>query len=164
MIDQHRAHTRILFDQFINQMENSKGISQQVLFPEELELNDDDALFFEQIIPDLKQIGFEFELSGKNSYSIKGVSALIGSSSVIDLLLGMLDSAKTTALDPTKAMKESISLFLAESASLKAGQRLTNEEMCDLIDRLFACANHNFTPDGKIINTIITQEEIEKRF
>ena len=164
MIDQHRAHTRILFDQFINQMENSKGISQQVLFPEELELNDDDALFFEQIIPDLKQIGFEFELSGKNSYSIKGVSALLGSSSVIDLLLGMLDSAKTTALDPTKGMKESISLFLAESASLKAGQRLTNEEMCDLIDRLFACANHNFTPDGKIINTIITQEEIEKRF
>jgi len=55
-------------------------------------------------------------------------------------------------------------LSLAESSALKAGQHLSGEEMSDLIDRLFACANHNFTPDGKRIITIFTQDELEKRF
>jgi DNA mismatch repair protein MutL len=164
MIDQHRAHTRILFDLFLSQIENSKGLSQQVLFPEVLELSADDALFFEQILPDLKHIGFEFEALENHAYSIKGVSTHVGTGSVIDLLLDMLDNAKTTAQDPTASIHEAISLSLAEVSSLKSGQRLSTEEMSDLIDRLFACANHNFTPDGKKIMTIFTQDELEKRF
>jgi len=154
MIDQHRAHIRILFDLFLAQIENSKGVSQQVLFPEILELSADDALYFEQILPDLQHVGFEFEALENHSYSVKGVSAQIGTGSVIDLLLDMLDKVKTTALDPTASIHETISLSLAEASSLKAGQRLSTEEMSDLIDRLFACANHNFTPDGKKIMTV----------
>lgn len=164
MIDQHRAHTRILFDLFLNQIENSQGVSQQVLFPEVLELSADDTLFFEQILSDLQHIGFEFEALGNNSYNVKGVSSHAGTGSVIDLLLEMLEKAKTTALDPTASIHETIALTLAEAASLKSGQRLSTEEMSDLIDRLFACANHNFTPDGKKIMTIFTQDELEKRF
>ena len=164
MIDQHRAHTRILFDLFYSQMENSRGISQQVLFPEVLELNADEALFFAQIMPDLQQVGFEFEPLENYSFSVKGVSSILGTSSVIDLLLEILDKARTTATDLTAGLHESISLSLAEASSLKSGQRLTNEEMSDLIDRLFACANHNFTPDGKKILTVVTQDEFEKRF
>ena len=164
MIDQHRAHTRILFDLFLSQIKNSHVLSQQVLFPEVLELSPEDALFFEQIIQDLQKVGFEFEPIGNNSFNIKGVSSYVGTSSVIDLLLDILDKAKTTAAEPTANLHESISLSLAESSSLKAGQHLTSEEMCDLIDRLFACANHNFTPDGKKIMTIFTQDELEKRF
>lgn len=164
MIDQHRAHTRILFDLFLSQIENSQGVSQQVLFPETLELSADDTLFFEQILPDLQHIGFEFEEAGNNTFNVKGVSSHVGTGSVIDLLLEMLEKAKTTALDPTASIHESIALTLAESASLKSGQRLSAEEMSDLIDRLFACSNHNFTPDGKKIMTIFSQDELEKRF
>ena len=164
MIDQQRAHTRILFDLFLSQIENSRGISQQVLFPEVLELSPEDALFFEQIVPDLQQLGFEFESLENHSFNVKGIPAHVGTSSVIDLLLDMLEKAKTTANDPATSMHETISFSLAESSSLKAGQRLTNEEMSDIIDRLFACANHNFTPDGKKIMTVYTQDELEKRF
>ncbi len=164
MIDQHRAHTRILYDLFLTQIENAKSVSQQVLFPEILELSADDALFFEQILPDLESIGFDFESLGNYSYSVKGVSSHTGTGSVIDLLLEMLHNAKTTALDPTTKIHETIALTLAESASLKSGQRLTAEEMADLIDRLFACENHNFTPDGKKIMTVFSQEELDKRF
>jgi DNA mismatch repair protein MutL len=164
MIDQHRAHVRVLFDLFLNQMKNSRGLSQQVLFPEVLELNAGDALFFEQIIPELQQVGFEFDQVPDNSFLVKGVSSQIGTSSVIDLLLDILEKTKTTAADHTASLHESISLSLAHSSSIKAGQRLTNEEMTDLIDRLFACKNHNFTPDGKRIMTIFTHDEFEKRF
>ncbi len=149
MIDQQRAHTRILFDLFLSQIENSQGISQQVLFPETLELSPDEALFFEQIMPDLQRVGFDFEALENNCYSVKGVSSQIGTGSVIDLLLDLLEKAQTTGLETTSGIHESIALSLAEASTLKSGQRLSNEEMSDLIDRLFACANHNFSPDGK---------------
>jgi len=164
MIDQQRAHTRILYDLFLNQIENSRSLSQQILFPEIVELSADDSLFFEQILPDLEHIGFEFEILENHTYSVKGISAHVGTGSVIDLLLEMLDKAKTTAQDPTASIHETIALSLAEASSLKSGQRLSPEEMSDLIDRLFACVNPNFTPDGKKIMTIFTQEELVKRF
>lgn len=164
MIDQHRAHIRILFDQFISQIENRKALSQQVLFPEILELSADDELFFHQMMPDLHFIGFEFDELGNHAFSVKGVPDQIGGGSVIDLLLTMLENAKTTAENLTETMHESIALSLAEASALKSGQRLTNEEMNDLIERLFCCSNHNVTPDGKKIMTIFTGDEIEKRF
>jgi DNA mismatch repair protein MutL len=164
MIDQRRAHIRILYELFISQMENRKALSQQVLFPEVLELNADDALIFELMIPDLHSVGFDFEVLEKHAFSVKGIPDQLGTGSVIDLLHIMLDKAKTTGEDITAGMHTTIALSLAEAAALKTGQRLTNEEMSDLIDRLFACANHNVTPDGKKIMTIFTGEEIEKRF
>jgi DNA mismatch repair protein MutL len=164
MIDQHRAHVRILFEQYISQIENRKALSQQILFPEILELSADDVLIFEQMLPDLQYLGFDFELQDNHSFNVKGVPENVGTGSVIDLLLVMLDKAKTTAEDLSTTMHESIAFSLAESSALKNGQRLSNEEMSDLIDRLFACANHNFTPDGKRIITIFTHEEIDKRF
>ena len=164
MIDQHRAHTRILFDLFMIQMQNNQPISQQVLFPEMLELTPDDDLIFEQMLPDLNRLGFDFDKIGKNTYSVTGVSSYVGTSSVINLLLEMLDKSKNTAEEISVNLHETIALTLADTASIKQGQRLSSEEMNDLIDRLFACANHNFTPDGKKIMTIFSSEELEKRF
>jgi len=164
MIDQHRAHIRILFEQYINQIENRKALSQQILFPELLELSADDALIFEQMLPDLQYLGFDFEPQANHSFNVRGVPENVGTGSVIDLLLVMLEKTKTTAEDLSTTMHESIAFSLAESAALKNGQRLSSEEMSDLIDRLFACTNHNFTPDGKRIITIFTHEEIDKRF
>ena len=164
MIDQHRAHVRILFEQYINQIENRKALSQQILFPELLELSADDALIFEQMQPDLQYLGFDFESQTDHSFNVRGVPENVGTGSVIDLLLVMLDKTKTTAEDLSTTMHASIAFSLAESSALKNGQRLSSEEMSDLIDRLFACGNHNFTPDGKKIITIFTHEEIDKRF
>ena len=164
MIDQHRAHVRILFEQYISQIENRKALSQQILFPEILELSADDVLIFEQMLPDLQYLGFDFEPQANHSFNVRGVPENVGTGSVIDLLLVMLDKTKTTAEDLSTTMHESIAFSLAESSALKNGQRLSNEEMSDLINRLFACANHNFTPDGKRILTIFTHEEIDKRF
>ena len=164
MIDQHRAHVRILFEQYISQIENRKALSQQILFPEILELSADDVLIFEQMLPDLQYLGFDFEPQANHSFNVRGVPENVGTGSVIDLLLIMLDKTKTTAEDLSTTMHESIAFSLAESSALKNGQRLSNEEMSDLINRLFACANHNFTPDGKRILTIFTHEEIDKRF
>jgi DNA mismatch repair protein MutL len=163
MIDQQRAHTRILFDLFLSQMENQKAVSQQVLFPEAIELNKTDSLAFEQMIPVLVSVGFNFENTGNQSYNVTSVPAMLGTGSVIDLLFSMIEKVQTSASNISTEMLESIALSLAQASALKAGQRLSSEEMTDLIERLFACPNHSFTPDGKKIMTIFTYEELEKR-
>ncbi len=164
MIDQHRAHVRILYEAYLREIENQHAPSQQVLFPEVLELGQDNALYFEQILPDLKSVGFDFEVENESSYQVTGVPAQLGVESVIVLLQTLIEKARTTAIDSSVEIHDIIARSLAEVSSLKTGQSLTNEEMTDLIDRLFACRHPNYTPDGKSVMTILSQEEIQSRF
>ncbi len=164
MIEQHRAHVRILFDLFLSQIVQMQAVSQQVLFPETLELSADEDLFFEQIIDDLRHVGFGFEKSVNHSYLVNGVPSHIGTISVVDLLYDIVEKAQTTALEAASGIQDSIAMTLAEASALKTGQRMTNEEMSDLIDRLFACSNPNYTPDGKKITNVWSQEDIDSAF
>lgn len=165
MIDQRRAHIRILFDQFMKEIQEKRGFSQQLLFPEIFQLMPDDYLFFEQIKTELRYVGFEFEAEKTYQYQIKGVPAQLKSSAdVVSLLNDMIERVKNATGDAVEAMQEQIALSLAENAALSAAQSLNNEEMMKLVDQLFACPSHNYTPDGKSIISILTQEEIQNRF
>lgn len=164
IIDQQRAHIRILYDLFMEQMESATAHSQQVLFPEQLELNTADVSIFEQMIPDLEKLGFGFEKEKNSIYTVTGVSSLTGTDSVIPTLLSMIDHSKTTDGNLRSSLHETIALQLAESSAIKAGKRLSAEEMNNLIDRLFACTEHNYTPDGKRIVNVLNQNDIEKMF
>lgn len=164
MIDQHRAHVRILYEQFLAEIENQHAPSQQILFPETLELNHDSALYFEQIQSNLKSVGFDFEQQDENVYHVTGTPAQFGTESVMSLLHTLIEKAENTAEESAVVVHEMIAQSLAEAAALKSGQNMTNEEMSDLIDRLFACKHPNHTPDGKRVMTILSQEEIQAKF
>ena len=164
MIDQHRAHVRILFESFLQQMLVRKVSTQQVLFPETLELHQDDALYFEQILDDLNAAGFDFNMDDRELVQVTGVPAQLGTESVVGLLKTLVEKARTTALNSATEVSENIALALAEASSIKSGQSLTNEEMSDLINRLFACENPNHTPDGKTTMVIFSQDEIMAKF
>ena len=164
MIDQHRAHVRILFESFLQQMLVRKVSTQQVLFPETLELHQDDALYFEQILDDLNAAGFDFNMDDRELVQVTGVPAQLGTESVVALLKTLIEKARTTALNSATEVSENIALALAEASSIKSGQSLTNEEMSDLINRLFACENPNHTPDGKTTMVIFSQDEIMAKF
>lgn len=165
MIDQRRAHIRILFDQFMKEISDKKGFSQQLLFPEVLQLMPDDYLFFEQIKTELRYVGFEFEAEKTYQYQVKGIPAqLKNTSGVLPLLSDMLERVRQATGDALSVIHEQIALSLAETAAIQTGQTMTKEEMIDLVDQLFACPAHNHTPDGKLIMTIWTQDEIQARF
>ena len=164
MIDQHRAHVRILFESFLQQMLVRKVSTQQVLFPETLELHQDDALYFEQILDDLNAAGFDFNMDDRELVQVTGVPAQLGTESVVALLKTLIEKARTTALNSATEVSENIALALAEASSIKSGQSLTNEEMSDLINRLFACENPNHTPDGKTTMVIFSQDEFMAKF
>ena len=164
IIDQHKAHVRILYEKFLTELEKKKAASQQILFPELLEFTADTVLYFDQIIPDLQAVGFEFDKLGDTAYHVTGVPAQFGTGSIVSLLYSLVEKAETTAQDSSILIHEMIAQSLSEAAALKNGQSLTREEMADLIDRLFACQHPGFTPDGSKVMTILSQEDIQAKF
>jgi len=164
IIDQHRAHVRILFESYMRDIEQHSAHSQQLLFPEEIELSTDDVLHFNKLEVALKDVGFNFSISTKNRLKIDGIPALLNASGIAPLITEMIANSRNTGSDTKVDMYESIALALAKTAAIKSGQQLTSEEMTDIIDRLFACQNSNFTPDGKSIHTTLTQSELLAKF
>jgi len=164
IIDQHRAHVRILFESYLKDIEQHTAHSQQLIFPEEMELNEHDILHFQMIEDALKAVGFNFSHDTKNQIQINGIPALLNASGIVDLLREMIESVQNTGNDTAQSLYEIIALSLAKSTAIKTGQQLTSQEMSDVIDRLFACQNNNFTPDGKSIHTTISQSELLSKF
>lgn len=164
IIDQHRAHLRILFESYLREIELHSAYSQQLLFPEEMALSADDFIHFQSIEELLKSVGFKFSYFSNSSLMIDGIPSLLNTSGISNLIHEMIDNAKNTALNAREQLHESIAISLARTTAIKSGQSLTQEEMADIIDRLFACTDSNFTPDGKSIHTTLTQSELLSKF
>ena len=164
IIDQHRAHVRILYENFLAEMESRKAPSQQVLFPEIFTFDLADLFYFEQIHNELRYVGFEFCKISDTEYEITGVPSLPENESVLPVLQELIHCAKNTEENTATAVNQMVAASLAESVAIRTGRSLTLEEMNDIIVKLFACEQSNFTPNGKAIITTISMEEIENRF
>lgn len=164
LIEQHRAHIRILYDKLIVQMLKNQPLSQQIMFPEEISLSPTDLLVFSDFKAELENAGFIFEKINNNTLIIIAIPAILNVSSAENLLRKMIDEQKNTPQTTVEKVGETIALSLAAASAIKAGQTLSPVEMADLVKRLFACQKHAYSPDGKVITDIIYFEEIEKRF
>jgi DNA mismatch repair protein MutL len=165
LIDQRRAHVRILTDQFLREIQQRQGHSQQLIFPEVISLMPDDELFFNQVKQELMYAGFDFAPESPGNYQIKGIpSQMKDSGNVVPLLQMIVEEVKQSTGDGVSAIRESIARQLAESAAIRAGQSLSDQEMSDLVDRLFACEQHHYGPDGKPVMVIISDDDIQSRF
>lgn len=163
-IDQHRAHERVLFDQYMQCINNESGVSQKLLFPEMLELLESESLVLKELLDDLNYLGFEIEPFGKNTYAINGTPSDLKPSAIKDYLLEIINEAKLENKDLRDELKRKMALSLAKTTAITVGQRLTQEEMMELVCNLFSCNNPSFTEENKKIISTIENEEIEKRF
>lgn len=164
LIDQHRAHMRILFDRYRAQLREKHGTSQGVLFPEVLQLPSSEATVLQSILPDLTAIGFDLSDLGGGSYAVNGIPSGTEGLDPITLVRNMLHTAIEKGNDVKEEIQDILALTLARSAAIVYGQVLSNEEMLSLVDNLFACETPNYTPDGKTVLSIVRQEDIEKLF
>ncbi|MFA6811562.1 MAG: DNA mismatch repair endonuclease MutL [Bacteroidaceae bacterium] len=164
LIDQHRAHVRVLFDRFLAQIKNKKGISQRVLFPEIVQFPASEAVMLESIKDDLSAVGFELSDLGGGSFAINSVPSGTEGLNPVDLVKNMLHSAMEKGNDVKEDIQFTLTLALARASAIVYGQVLSNEEMIGLLDSLFACPSPNYTPDGKIILVTIKEINIEKLF
>ena len=164
LIDQHRAHIRVLFDRYMMQIRQKQGMSQGVLFPEILQVPVSEAAVLQSIMDDLSAVGFELSDLGGGSYAINGIPAGIEGLNPVELVRSMLHTAMEKGNDVKEEVQSILALTLSRAAAIVYGQVLSNEEMVNLVDNLFACVAPNYTPDGKVVLSTIKEEEIEKLF
>lgn len=164
IIDQNRAHTRILYDKYLNQIKNKNGNSQQMLFPEMVQFSPSESIVLEKISQDIEKTGFELTPLGGGSYSINGVPAGLEGIDYARLLKNIVDDATEENAKAGDGLARSMARQMARTAAIPYGQVLGNSEMENLINELFACSNVNYTPDGKSIISILKQQDIEHLF
>lgn len=164
LIDQHRAHIRILFDQYLGSILQQKGASQQVLFPEIVEFTVAEASMLPPMMEDLRFIGFELNNLGNNSYAINGLPMGVENLNPVLLVKNIVNRAIETGCEVHDEISEALALSLAKAASIPYGKNLSAEEMDHLIAQLFSSSSSNYTPDGKLIISVVTDDELDKRF
>ena len=164
LIDQHRAHVRILFDQFLQQMQLKKGVSQQLLFPEVIELTANEYDLIMQLKDELSFVGFELTHLGNTSFAINGIPASITDQNPLSLFQALLAKVLELNCSLQHEMNELLALSLAKAAAIQSGKSLSSEEMDYMLAALFSGSDPHLTPDGKIIMTLLSDEEIESRF
>lgn len=162
IIDQHRAHKRILYDSYLAKVKERDMVCQNTMFPEIVELSPSQNAVLTDIAPSLEDLGFAISPLGDNSWSITGIPSMLGGANPRDLLLGMIESVTETGEELASSLQERIALSMARSSSIKRGQVLSATEMDKLISDLFRLSTPARTPDGKTVFTIVNIEDISK--
>lgn len=163
IINQHRAHACVLYDLYMSQLKEAKGVTQKLLFPDVLELTAEEMLLIEPMVEELQHTGFDLEQFGKTSYSIYGLPAQLGQQNGVTALRHILDAVRDTGANVREEWRKQIAMALANDTAIPYGKTLTEEEMQDLVKNLFALPTYRYTPDGKRVMSLLTDEEIQKR-
>lgn len=161
IIDQHRAHTRILYEQYLDRVKRQQTQSQKLLFPEMLHLTPSEHISLEKVMPELTALGFELTHMGGDAYAINAMPSGLNGLKADTLLHDMIASTEECTSNVIDDINSSLALCLAQHAAMPYGNVLDNNEMDLLVNQLFACTNFNYTPNGKSIMTILKQTEIE---
>jgi len=164
VIDQKRAHERILYEKFLEVLKSDSVASQQQLFPQTIELNPADSEVLLNILDELLALGFDIREFGKNTFVINGTPGVLDVASPEVIVERLLEEYKNSPVNAREKVKEQVAKSLAKASALNYGAELQPEEIDHLIDNLFACSTPNYSPDGKKVLTIIPLDDIEKTF
>ncbi|MDL2322528.1 DNA mismatch repair endonuclease MutL [Bacteroidales bacterium OttesenSCG-928-A17] len=164
IIDQRRAHIRVLFDNYMQRMQDKQGISQRLLFPEIISFTPKESTVLPYLLSDLAYVGFDLADLGSNSYSINGAPAGLENLNLVETLQDMVDKVLETGCEVKEDVLEALALSLAQKAAVPYGKNLSVEEANALTADLFASSSPNYTPDGKLIISVLSEEELSKRF
>lgn len=160
VIDQVRAHERILFERYLSSLENRTGVSQRVLFPEVVQFTVSDMVALPTILPEMEALGFELTNLGGGSYAINSVPSGLDGINMVQLVSDMVSSAAEETANVRSELFSSLAATMARNAAVPCGQVLSNEEMETMVSDLMRCDNTNYTPNGKSIYAIIPHNNI----
>ncbi|MBS1532837.1 MAG: DNA mismatch repair endonuclease MutL [Bacteroidetes bacterium] len=164
LINQQAAHERILYERFLQQLENHSGTSQQSLFPQSVTLNGGDFELLKELLPEIRALGFDVREFGPNTVVVEGIPADLGNVAEHTLLEHLLEGFKNNLSILKLDKRDNLARSLARNAAAKIGVKLSSEEMNLLIDQLFACQMPNIALNGKPIISTFTMAELAERF
>ena len=164
IIDQHAAHERILYERVMANFQDTLPSSQQLLFPETIDLGASDYSLAKELLPDLVRLGFDMRLFGKNTVVIDGIPADVRIGKEKKILQEVLDEFKNNEHSGVKDVRDNLAKSFACKAAIKAGDRLNLTEMVVLIEHLFLSKMPYVCPHGRPVIVRIPLEELDKRF
>ncbi len=159
LIDMQAAHERVLYEKYMQALLNQPMATQQKLFPKTINLNAADAMLLNDLLADIRALGFDVNDLGGNTFSINGVPAELNHYNEQHLIDEVLENYKKQS-GSTK--HQNIARILAQRASVKPGTRLSVEEMNTLVDELFACTENKLSPGGKSCFSTLSLDELYK--
>ena len=164
MVHQHRAHVAILYKELLQLLKKQQGMSQALLFPEILELTENDMQTLQAMQEDLQAIGFGLDQFSPNSYSVTAVPMQLGQNNPCETLLQVIHQVQDNGGTAAQQWQENMALALADKMAIPMGKTLSEMEMRDLLTRLMEQHPARFLNNGQTIITILSHEEIQKRF
>ena len=162
IVDQRRAHIRILYERYLAQMKDHDAATQGLLFPELLELSPSDAALFSSMLDDVRSLGFDIVPLGGSTFSIVGTPS--GQVNALAVVQQMIETVKMQDNIGSDALHHKLALVLAQHNAIEVGEVLTPVQMETLIGDLFSCDNPNLSPNGQTVLTILQQEAMDKMF
>lgn len=148
LIDQHRAHTRIIYERLMRQLKTQQAPSQRLLFPEMLTVPLSEAIVLEEIMPQLQHVGFDISPLGQGSFSILAMPLGAEGMKPAELVGSILADAVTGEAQAADTVAHLIAASLAQKIAMPVGQALCNEDMKELTEQLFTCQTPQLTPNG----------------
>lgn len=164
IVDQHVAHERILYERALARFENAVPSSQQLLFPQTVELRPDDYALLMELLPHFEQLGFSVKPFGKTTVVIDGVPPDLRAGGEGQVVGELLELYKEYQQHAPMEVRDNLAKSFSCKAAIKAGDKLNEPEMRSLIDQLFATRMPYVCPHGRPIVLRISVEELDRRF
>lgn len=164
LIDQQRAHERVLYEHFLKTKEQKPNAMQQSLFPVHLEMSTNDFVLVQSLKNEFTLLGFDIEPFGKNNIVVNGTPAELGEFNIQQMIEGVLENYKLNLLDKKMDMHDNLCRALAKNTCIKYGKTLDETEMQTIISHLLDCTDPLYSPNGKPVMMEVEKEEIEKFF
>ena len=164
VIDQGRAHQRVLYEQFLTSITVQKASSQQLLFPLELYFSSEEMVLLKELQSSLENTGFVFDAFNSDSVQISGLPIGMAESEVSIVLEELISNLQNEIPESSFSQSDSIAKSMAKSMAVKTGTYLTGKEQENLVNSLFACKDPNVSPFQKPTFITLTVEDLDKRF
>jgi DNA mismatch repair protein MutL len=164
VIDQHRAHTRILYEEMLKNITVSAAVSQQLLFPLNLQFNTHEIEILKQLQDSLEQTGFVFSEVKSDFVEIVGIPTLISESEVAILLEQLIADFENDVPNNGFSQTDLLAKSLAKGMAVKSGTLLNNTEQQHIVNRLFACKEPGLSPSNRSVFVTLTVDELDKKF
>ena len=163
-VHQHRAHVAVLYKDLMHQLKKQQALTQTLLFPEIIELSSQDIITLQSMLGDLQSMGFALDQFSPTSYSITAVPVQLGQTNPVETLLQVIHQVQDAGGTAAQYWRDTMALALAERMAIHMGKPLSEVEMRDLLVQLAEKHPAQYLNNGQTIITILTHEEIQKRF